>query len=60
MRISEVSEGDMFKTRLTNRFGIVSSSTEKEVVVTWRDSDGVKALHPDIQVDYIVTEWSIN
>lgn len=50
----------MFKTRLTNRFGIVSSSTEKEVVVTWRDSDGVKALHPDIQVDYIVTKWSIN
>ena len=51
MRLGNLMEGDLFKTRLTGRVGMVVAVTvDRGVLVKWRDNKPDKYLHEDVAV----------
>jgi len=53
MRLSELMEGQVFSTRITNRVGMVRSHSERGVEVEWLDTKRVVFLHPDVIVSVV-------
>ena len=51
MRLGQLLEGDLFRTRLTGRVGMVVAVTvDRGVLVRWRDGRPDKYLHDEISV----------
>ena len=57
MRLSELLEGQRFRTRLTDRVGTVTQHSERGVLVKWDDDNTgmqeIVYLHPEVIVDGI-------
>jgi len=60
MRLSELLEGQRFRTRLTDRTGTVTQHSERGVLVNWDDNGILNPmtrefvyLHPEVIVDGI-------
>jgi len=55
VRLGELGEGLLFRTRLTGRNGMVMGFAvrreEPEVLVEWTDSQQLRYLHPGVLVD---------